>query len=101
RPGDLSLLAGAADGPDGGRAGAAATTIDRHWAPPWIVTAITACLIYLFLAGCIVRRTDGLTIRTLRGPKPDDTVANRPGDAHRSSRHGDDAGMRDDRADHH
>lgn len=80
---------------------AAATTIDRHWAPPWIVTAITACLIYLFLAGCIVRRTDGLTIRTLRGPKPDDTVANRPGDAHRSSRHGDDAGMRDDRADHH
>ncbi|TDP37874.1 oligosaccharide flippase family protein [Nocardia ignorata] len=66
-----------------------ASLAQRHWAPPWILTCAAACLIYVLIAGSIMRRTEGLTIRSLRGPETDDTVANRSGGADRSGRHGD------------
>lgn len=74
---------------------AAATAVQQRWDPPWIVTSAVACLLYLVLAGSIVRRTDGLTIRSLREPKPDDTVANSSDDADRRTGHPDGAGVRD------
>ncbi|APE35086.1 hypothetical protein BOX37_15290 [Nocardia mangyaensis] len=72
----------------------AATRIDQSWGPPWILTSVAACLIYLLLAGGILRKTDGLTIRNLRGPKADETVANRASGVHRDGRHRDDARLR-------
>ncbi|MFF2083076.1 oligosaccharide flippase family protein [Nocardia sp. NPDC058176] len=72
----------------------AATRIQHRWDPPWILTSIAACLIYLLLAGGILRRTDGLTIRNLRGPKADETVANRASGVHRDDRHRDSARLR-------
>ncbi|MGW0323795.1 oligosaccharide flippase family protein [Nocardia sp. NPDC003183] len=71
-----------------------ATMIQQRWEPPWIVTSTVAGVLYLFLAGCVVRWTDGLTIRSVRGPKSDDTVAIRSDDHHRGS-HPHPARMRD------
>ncbi|GGN98130.1 oligosaccharide flippase family protein [Nocardia rhizosphaerihabitans] len=73
---------------------AAATAIQHRWGPPWILISAMAGLIYLLIAGSIMRRTEGLTIRSLRGPKTDDTVADRSSGDHRGGRPGDSARLR-------
>ncbi|MFC4128050.1 oligosaccharide flippase family protein [Nocardia rhizosphaerae] len=72
---------------------ATATAVHGRWSPPWILTSACACLIYLLIAGSIMRRAEGLPIRSLRGPKTDDTVANRAGECDRD-RPGGDARLR-------